>query len=85
MDRLVIRVGARQHAGTDLIVANGELAALRELLDIARAAIDRQYHTAVIRELDFDSLPDDRARAKHVASLLDGFEARHGFKRPRPV
>ena len=85
MDVQIGKLGRCLHAGSDLIILNAEMARLRDLFDIARLAIDRQYHAAVIRELDFDSLPDDRARARHVASLLDGYEARHGVKRPRAV
>ena len=83
MDRHVARVSRCSLRGHDFAVAHDELDDMLELLEVARAAIDRQYHAAVIRELDFESLPDDRARAKHVAKLLDGYEARHGVPRPR--
>ena len=85
MDGQLAQVARCLHAGNDLTISHADLDSFQDLLDLSRAAIDRQYQTAVIRELDFDSLPDDRARAKHVAGLLDGYEARHGIKRPRPV
>jgi hypothetical protein len=74
MTEQIAWVDAQLTSQEDLRIPLGELAKLRELFDVARVAIDRQYNTAVIRDLDFHTLPDDRARARYVASLLDGYE-----------
>ena len=74
MTEQIAWVDAQLKSQVELSVPLGELAKLRELFDVARSAIDRQYNAAVIRDLDFESLPDDRARARYVAGLLDGYE-----------
>ena len=67
-------VDAQLKAQVEQTIPLRELDNLRELFDVARAAIERQYNQAVIRDLDFHTLPDDRARARYVAGLLDDYE-----------
>ena len=82
MTELTRRVSRQMFAGDDVTLFYEELDKLHELLDAAHLALDRQYYAAVIRELDFESLPDDRARASYVAGLLDGYEDRGRVKPP---
>jgi hypothetical protein len=74
MTEQIAWVDAQLKSQVELTIPFAELSKLRELFDVARSAIDRQYNAAVIRDLDFQSLPDDRARARYVAGLLDGYE-----------
>jgi len=74
MSEQIAWVDAQLRSRVELTIPLDELDNLRELFEVARAAIDRQYNVAVIRDLDFQALPDDRARARYVAGLLDGYE-----------
>jgi len=74
MTEQIAWVDSQLKSQVELSIPLHELDNLRELFDVARSAIDRQYNQAVIRDLDFQTLPDDRARARYVAGLLDGYE-----------
>src|SRR5262245_25014680 len=74
MTEQIAWVDAQLKSQVELTIPLTELGNLRDLFDVARSAIERQYNAAVIRDLDFHALPDDRARARYVAGLLDGYE-----------